>query len=66
MTETETIILQVACTRCGQICAIEHTPNPFITEEFVRTMLVCDSCHRKRGGRPEPQKVQASLPYKDT
>jgi len=55
------------CKLCGQQVLVEFTPNDMIGEDFIRTMLVCDSCNgqRNRHFKP-PVKVQASLPYKDT
>lgn len=70
MTDTTEIILQIPCTRCGQVVAVPHMPNPFISEAFVRTMLVCDNCmHKTRREiltKLVPKVAQASLPYKDT
>ena len=66
MSDTTEIIIQVPCTRCGQVVAVPHTPNPFITEEFVRTMLVCDNClHKTRRQILGKVVEQASLPYRD-
>ena len=59
--------LQVTCKRCGQVVNIEHEPNEFISEAFVRNAFVCDTCNRtgKRKLIGDAPKPQASLPYAD-
>ena len=63
------MILQVICKKCGQVVNIEHEPNEFISEDFIRNAFVCDDCNHSRtakrkliGDAPKPE---ASLPYKD-
>lgn len=56
------------CKVCHQQVLVEFTINDVIGEDFIRTMLVCDSCQSRRNPRfRQPVKVQASfnLPYKD-
>jgi NAD-dependent SIR2 family protein deacetylase len=63
------MILQVTCERCGQMLNIEHQPNDFISEKFVRNAFVCEGCKqgvkRKVVGVVEKPQASASLPYKD-
>lgn len=59
-------MIQCTCKICHQICAVEYTPNEFLTERFVRNAFICS-----RHGRNKPKPVvkpqaSASLPYKDS
>lgn len=58
------IILQIHCKICHQICAVEYTPNEFVSERFVRNAFICDR-HRKKKVDPVKVQASASLPYKD-
>ncbi len=66
-------ILQIPCSKCGQVCAVPYTPSEIITESFVRVCFTCGECVSKqhRGSKPKvrtmlaPKREQASLPYKD-
>lgn len=66
MSDEAEITKSFLCKLCGQNVLVTFTPNPIISEDFIRTMLVCDGCMARRNPRFKPAvKRQASLPYLD-
>lgn len=58
--------LDVTCKKCATPFFIEHEPNEWISEFFVRNAAVCDRCKDQEKTPERPAPVAAAMPANRT
>lgn len=75
--EQQPVVLTCTCKVCRRPHEVTYTPNPYVSERWLRTTFTCNYCYDKyrspkkvenvveASDVPPKKVVQCGLPYKD-